>query len=362
MKRITLILAITVSACTDAAAPPPTSTFEPDYAAARSTGSTTLPTFGGGGRANAINDAGIVVGIAGEEDVSRYQGGRFYPAKWVRDPVTAAWAVSVLGGDSAEALALNEAGDAVGVGGGKARVWLASGHEDSLGAGAARGINDAGIIVGGSAYGCPSSSVCSASAWVPSTELPNVWTQVPLTLLEEGGSAEAIAINNNGAIAGAATRGGLFRAVVWYPIPGGGWSAPIPREGTDASTGTSAGFAINDDGDVVGYARTCPPQTCNGRPYLWPAGGGSFDLGRFNPAINVGRSSAISAEGQVAGWVGVTRGPGEGPFLWQPGTTSLVDLGSGEAHGINDRTAAYGQEVVGWTRARSQMPAVWRVQ
>src|SRR5688500_2346564 len=168
MKRTTfLIAALAITGCTDAAAPPPL--VATDIAAAKGGGSgpTTLPTFGGGAVAEAINDAGVVVGAASERSPSRDVAGPSYPAKWVRNSM-GVWAVSKLSTTPlGRALALNEAGDAVGVRSPDAIVWPAAGGEVSLGAGSARGINNAGIIAGSNVYGCGSSQTCIAYVWVP---------------------------------------------------------------------------------------------------------------------------------------------------------------------------------------------------
>lgn len=371
MKRRTLLIAAFAAAgCTDAAAPPPL--VVTDIAAARGGGSgaTTLPSFGGGAVAEAINDAGMVVGVAGERNPSRDVAGASYPTKWVRNG-DGAWVVSKLTEISGgRALALNEAGDAVGYrfyDAGvplDAIVWPAAGGEVSLLAGVARGINNAGIIVGGDVYG--GSRV--AYVWTPTPGSPSPWTRSELPLLESGGTAEAMAINNHSVISGAATRGGLPRAVVWLPLEGGGWSAPIPRDGTEPSEGTSAGFAINDDGDVAGYSRACSPQICGSRPYLWPAGGGSVALASSISNVNGGIAWGIANGGRSVGTLHVTRGPGGGPFVWIPAdatlaTGTLTDLGSGEASDINNPTASYGQEAVGSTfGSRVQTAVVWRIQ
>ena len=360
MKRRTLLVAaLAFTGCTDAAAPP--RAMDPSQLSVKAVaagGPTSLPSFGGNAVAEAINDFGVIVGVASEPDRSRTEAGISYPAKWTRN-AAGAWGVASLGTAGGRALALNEVGDAVGVGSGQAIVWPATGGEVQLGVGVAEGINGERIIVGSSVWGGAVNSV--AYVWIPSTGTPTTWTRQELPLLEAGGSADAIAINENSVIAGAATRGGVPRAVVWMPVAGG-WSTPIPREGTDASTGSSAGFGLNDNGDVVGYARTCPPQTCNGRPYLWPAIGGSIDLGNLNSMVNSGRSSGIGNDGNVAGWVTVIRGNSGGPFIWHPGGTSLIDLGDGEARGINNGNPQYGQEAVGFRRTtKGQIAVVWQV-
>lgn len=358
--RTLLIAALTFTGCTDAAAPP--HSLDSDQltpSAARAPAGSVLPTFGGGGVADAINDAGMIVGAASEAQQSRTEAGPSYPVKWVRDVTTGSWEVTKLGTAGGRALALNEAGDIVGIRAGNATVWPATGGELDLKTGVAEGINAALIIVGASQWGGGLTTV--AYAWTPDPGTnPQTWTRQTLPPLEEGGAASAIAINRNSVIAGGATRAGLYRAVIWLP-QSGGWSAPIPRDGTDASTGTSSAFSINDNGDVAGYARSCPPQTCSSHPYVWPMSGGSLDLASLNSNVRSGIAWGIANEGHVVGSVTVTRGSGGGPFVWSGGTT-LTDLGTGEANDVNNRTAAYGQETVGFSRSsRSQDPVVWRV-
>ncbi|MEA2763661.1 MAG: hypothetical protein QOK07_65 [Gemmatimonadaceae bacterium] len=359
MKRTTvLIAALAITGCTDAAAPPPaTDASQVSVRHSSLSGPTTLPSFGGGAVADAINDLGVVVGLAAEANLSRTQAGTSYPVKWTRNATTGAWGVpSRLGTAGGRALALNEAGDAVGLGGGHAIVWPAGGVESLLEIGVAQGINNRQIIVGSSVWGGPPSV---AYAWTPIAGTPTTWKQQQLPLLEVGGSATAYAINENSVIAGAATRDGVSQAVIWVPVIGG-WSAPILLDGTDAFW-SSAVFGINDSGDAVGYARICPPPTCNGRPYVWPVGGGSRDIGKLNPLVTSGWPTGIGNNGTAAGFVTVTRGSSGGPFVWSGGT-SLIDLGDGEIHGINNGNTRYGQEAVGFGRtAKGQVAVVWRV-
>lgn len=359
MKRTTLLIAaLTFVACTDTAAPPvPVDT---DLASAKGGGGTSgggataLPTWGGGGVAEAINDAGVVVGSASEAQRSRTEPGASYPAKWIRD-ANGVWVVTRLGEqEGGRALAVNEAGDAVGERSGNAIFWSAAGIESPLGAGRAKGINGAGIIVGESPGGDASAV---AYVWVPDAGISPARGQLPL--LEVGGRAGAYAINKNSVITGWATRAGLFRAVKWVPIEGG-WSEPIPLDGTEPSTGTSAGYSINDNGDVAGYSRSCP--SCGSRPYFWPAVGGSVNLASSISNINGGLAWGIANGGHVVGVINVTSGSGGGPFFWNSGTMKLADLGDGEAKDINNGTGQYFQEAVGRSAAsRGGNPLVWRV-
>lgn len=365
MKRTSpLVAALTFVACTDAAAPPVP--VETGLASAKgdavSTGATVLPTFGGGGAAEAINDAGTVVGLAAEANPSRNVVGPHYPVKWARDG-NGVWVVTKLGTAGGRALGLNEAGDVVGYGGGQAIIWPAVGVAPPLGTGFANGINAARIIVGASTLGGGPSTV--AYVWVPSNTSPTTWTQQTLPLLEAGGAATAVAINENSVIAGQATRGGVYKAVIWLP-ENGGWSAPIPREGTEASTRSSGAFAINDDGDVVGYVCAGATQSCGAHPFVWRKTGGSIDLASLNPNVSTGRAFGIANRGpnggQVVGSVSVTKGIGGGPFLWYPEGTTLTDLGDGEAKGINNGTGQYRQEAVGVMSSSSgQRALVWRI-
>lgn len=365
MKHTTrlLVSVLTFTACADPAAPPrPTGSDVAPLAAARSVsgGATALPTFGGtSSQAEAINDAGMVVGYANEPSPSRYEFGVAYAAKWVRDP-DGIWEVTRLGAAGGRALGLNELGDAVGTRNGVALVWPAVGGELPLLNGAvAEGINRARVIVGGTTW----SNDSRAIAWTPDAGSdPTTWSSHYLLPLQDGTLSHAFAISEGGVIVGtAASATGHWKAVVWSPAADGGWSAPAPLAGTEESPGQSGGYGINAGGDVVGYYSLC--RGCSIHAYFWPAGRGNpTDLAMLNSSTSSGHARGIEDGRRVVGFINVTRGNGLGPFLWAPDNAELTDLGSGEANDINNGGARYGQEVVGFSYGRKGSQAtVWRV-
>lgn len=363
-----LLATFALTACADSAAPPALAGDDTPFAAARSlsSGSTTLPTFGGtSSQAEAINDAGMVVGYANEASPSRDVFGVSYAAKWVRS-ADGRWEVTRLGAvgttnpaPGGRALALNELGDAVGTRNGTtALVWPAAGGEIELMDGAvAEGINSAGIIVGGTTWNNSS----AALVWTRDAESASDWTSHPLPSLDGGTSSHAWAINEAGIIVGtAASPSGRYQAVVWSPAADG-WSAPVPLAGTGASIGNSGGFSINAGGDVVGYFSSC--NGCSIHAYFWPGDGGSpTDLAMLNSSTSSGHARGIEDGRRVVGFIHVPRGNGFGPFLWTFGDAALTDLGTGEANDINNRTARYGQEAVGFMQgAKGSQATVWRI-
>ena len=353
-----LIATITVTACSDSIGPPGFAGItDATFTRARTpAATTTLPTFGGTtAEAFAINDAGTVVGYAAETNSSRTAAGVAYTARWARDTV-GRWKVTKLSTTpGGRAHALNERGDAVGERDGAALVWPASRGEERLGDGIALGINDAGIIVGGTQYGLES----FGRVWTPDPAgVGAKWIMRALPPLEGGTFSLAFAINENGIIAGSArTASGIWKAVVWRP-GADGWMIPVPLPGTEVSPGPSASFGLNTDGDVVGYLRAC--TTCSNHAYLWPVGGGSVDLTAWNSGTSTGRALGIENARRVVGelYLNLPQANDPSAFLSLPGVSTLTGLGSGRANDINNLTARFGQEVVG--RSGSSTAVVWR--
>ena len=355
-----LLASLTLTACADSAGPPSRAdSGDPTLASARSvsTAVTTLPTFGGSsGEALAINDAGTVVGYASETNSSRTTPGVSYAARWVRN-IAGVWqAPTRLGAAGGRALALNERGDAVGLRGVSARVWPATGGEVTLPEGAvATGINNAGIIVGGTVWG----NTGTALVWTPNADGMPGWSSRQLSPLEGGTFALAFAINEAGVIAGAAVSAdGRDQAVVWFPSPDG-WSAPVRLSGVEASPGSSVSFGINASGDVVGAYSAC--LGCGFRAVFWPATGGRVDLSAFYSNDNASHAYGIGDDQRVVGRF-FSRNASANPFLWEPGFTAFTDLGTGVARDINNRVASYGQEAVGFSAgSRGSIATVWRI-
>ena len=312
-----------------------------------------------GSQAKAINDAGVIVGYASEPSPSRYEAGVAYAARWVRT-TQGSWQVTRLGAPGGRALALNERGDVVGTRNGTALVWPATGNEVSLiGGGVAEGINTARVIVGGTTWNNDSRAI----AWTPNAGSdPTTWSSHYLPPLPNGTLSHAFAISEGGVIVGsAASAAGRWQAVIWAPAANGEWSSPVALSGTEASLGQSGGFAINAGGDVGGYYSSC--SGCSIHAYFWPAGGGSpTDLAMLNSPTSSGHARGIENGRRVVGFISVPLSSGVGLFLWAPGNAALTDLGTGEANDINNRSADYGQEVVGFSYGpKGSQAMVWRV-
>jgi probable HAF family extracellular repeat protein len=117
-------------------------------------------------------------------------------------------------------------------------------------------------------------------------------------------------------------------------------AAPLAYTITDLGTlggHSSAATAINDAGQVVGESQTAEGSL---HPFLWERGV-MTDLGTL-PDATAGRAAAISAAGQVVGYV---QGPGplERACLWEQG--SLTDLWFGQALAINAAGQVVGTSV-----------------
>src|SRR5688572_16920176 len=95
-----LVAMLTLTACADLTAPPTlVETADATFAKApaASSGATTLPTFGGNSaQAVAINDAGVVVGYASETNSTKTTTAVTYAARWVRN-ATGDWVPTRLG-------------------------------------------------------------------------------------------------------------------------------------------------------------------------------------------------------------------------------------------------------------------------
>lgn len=236
----------------------------PLQAHARSYTFTQLMSFDGtSSAANAINNAGQVVGYTGRGAV-------------VWNGTSPTLLAGLLGGDQSGSAAtgINGAGQIVGVNAwGAAAAWNGATQTAMDGGSSdAWGINDAGQAVGMSR---PGQAV--------------VWNGATTTVLSPGGG-KAYAVNDAGEVAGCVCSPDQYvsQAVVWNAgvatVLGGDWG---PTNG-------SAGLAINDAGQVVGYGTyhaTMVPVVWNGTtPTILPTLG-----------ITPSRAKAINDAGQIVG-------------------------------------------------------------
>ncbi|MEN3359036.1 MAG: hypothetical protein V7637_3018 [Mycobacteriales bacterium] len=279
---------------------------------------------GGVSGANAVNNAGVVVGVSTVDSL------RQHAVRW-----SANGAITDLGllpgGASSSALAVNDAGQVAGVadrsdgGFGYPVRWSAAGAITDLGGpitnrlGEADGIDPAGRVVGGQrpadSEGAPV-GIRYGTDGAP-TELG-------------AGLELARGVNARGQIVGGP-------AYVWQA----GRVTPLP----DLTGGRSAlAFAINVAGVVVGVSATADPAAQHA--VRW-AGGVPTDIGTVD-GISYSEARAVNSAGQVVGTADGRCTPCAAPraWIWQPGAPitaldTLLPAGSGwslrAADGINDR-------------------------
>jgi hypothetical protein len=143
----------------------------------------------------------------------------------------------------------------------QAWLWQPAGHRDVLlqGLGATdetrvAAVNDDAVAVGWSGERTDDPSSMVPVAWAPPSYRPTA-----LSLPVGATYAGASDIGDGGDVVGAATVGGVSRAVVWDGVGG---PARLLDERTDPATSSTAQY-VDDDGTVVGRL--------DGRPTLWDA-------------------------------------------------------------------------------------------
>lgn len=278
----------------------------------------------GPGTANAINDAGQVVGTVSSS-----------PFLWTRSG-----GIKSLAPMLGTANAINNRGQVAGGAGGKACVWSSGGGTRCWNVDAffswATDINEAGVVAG---------------TW----SMPYGETAF---FGDKNGHYGAVAgleswgngINNSGQVVGQAVEGGVSRAFIWTK---GGGKKLLPGLGGHFDLAT----AINNAGQVVGQSHTASEA---GHAFLWTPRGGSKDLGTLGGAESY--ATAIDDLGQVVGYSTTSSGTTHA-FLWtaKNGMQDLGTLGGSTSHakGINSR----GQIVGDSTNASGATRAVlWQLR
>jgi probable HAF family extracellular repeat protein len=202
-----------------------------------------------GREAGGINLAGQILGTMPVAATSEYDA-TTHGFLWENGVITD---LGDLGGRQSQAFRINSAGDMIGYsrviplpnGRTRAVVWkagvitelpmLPGGTHDAF----ARGINDAGVIVGQSPN---AAGQAHAVRWVPAASEPSGYRIEDLGL----GYSVARAINNNGEIVGEYYKSSAWRPFYWHPVTGKIDLPPL-RNGADAQA-----LAINDARVVVG--------------------------------------------------------------------------------------------------------------
>jgi probable HAF family extracellular repeat protein len=258
--------------------------------------------------------------------------------------------LGALGGDGSAANAINNAGQIVGI------AQIATGESratlfDPSGGGANRdlgtldgrfssafGINNAGQIVGSASVGGPGREFNRAVLF-------DSRGAAPLDLGTLGGEFldAALDINDAGQIVGVATTArGKLNATLFDPIGGGANRDLGTLGGTGFQTPSSQANAINNAGQIVGFAETPISQI---RATLFdPTGGGANrDLTSLDPIFFNSVATDINEAGQIVGSATTEDGTASHATLFDPsGSGANRDLGTlngtvfSQANAIND--------------------------
>lgn len=250
------------------------------------------------------------------------------------------YTVKPVGPEGSVPVAINNLGQVVGFlprgDGAHAFLYTGTGFVElgTLGGGSSRayGINDAGVVVGEAENGAgtPRAFVYSSGAM---SDLGTFG----------GPSSRASAINNRGQIAGVAdSEDGSFAFL---------YSTSTGMQNLGALPGgvSSRAEGVNDEGMVVGGSIVGDSPLPMFHAFLYSAGS-MEDLGPLNGSFSVGQ--AINDSGQVVGWANAGFGI-DHAFLYSAGVMTdlgtLTGTGSSVAYDINNQGQA-----VGWSEVANR--------
>jgi uncharacterized membrane protein len=298
---------------------------------------TTLPGLGGSySNATGINDAGIVIGTSTDDREEQYA------IRWRR--VRNIWQVEKLPG-GVFAGKINNKGTIVGINQALHLVlWPLQGGVVNLGHGASLDINEQETIVGWVRVEGSEPIGTVAAIWTKLS--PTTWSAARrLPDLAAGASAEAIAINDAGTkvVGHAWDAEGVEHAVRWE-LRNGEWQIPIIIQDSRSSAVTE----VNNNGELAGSGFACDFEQpgCFGRAMFWSAAEARSVLTAHEDFSITG---AINDAGDVVGFAG--RGDPEGTwfaFRWSPRSGVFEDMGMlighsyAEASDINNHKQAVG--------------------
>ena len=227
-----------------------------------------LTDAGGGGGAWAINSKGTIVGGVHEDVPAPWGGfmsGPDIAVVWTPKPgggytITRLAGLPGMEAESHRATDINDAGQVVGIAGNQAVTWDKNGTITALPnlpgstLTTAEGINNSGVIVGMAVL---ENGQQTAVVWTPTPgggytitdlgRLPGARPRSQYSPL----LSRANEINERGQIVGISTTAtGEYHAVLWTPTAGGGYT--IADLGTLPGDSYSEAFAINNQGQVSG--------------------------------------------------------------------------------------------------------------
>ncbi len=248
--------------------------------------------------ANGINNSGQVVGWS----AAILADGTYAQHAFLTSASGPMRDLGTLGGSTAVASAINHNGQVVGwssiilLGGTPqhAFLWTATGGMQDLGSWGgdswAHGINNSGQVVGAAATISPTgASVQHAFLWTAAGGLQDLGTL-------GGGNSSASAINDNGQIVGYANIGSGQQHA--FLLPAAGSMLDLSTLGGD----TSGANGINSRGQVVGWSLVAGTAQ---HAFVWTASGGMQDLNNLvvNPPVNdyLFEARAINDLGQIVG-------------------------------------------------------------
>jgi probable HAF family extracellular repeat protein len=216
------------------------------------------------------------------------------------------------------------------------------------------GLNDAGQVAG---YADTAAGTTHAFRWSARTGMTD------LGVIRGGPNSQATAISRAGQVVGESDIGSQLE-----PVHAFLWTAAAGMQdlGSPFGDNLSLSFAIgiNDAGTVAGDAELGAPSYDN-HAFVWTQAGGMRDLGTL-PGGATSYTVAIDTAGDVTGWADVPAG-GNHVFLWsrQHGMQDLGTAGGTESYpiamsangqiaGVIDLANGY-QHAMSWTRARGMI-------